>query len=334
MSSSEADRPATQWPDSGAEVPLQPVSRLIYASVSLVDGPVLDEMRGIRDHAVLHNQAEGIRVALLHMNGWFVEWIEGPEAAIQKLLNRVSQDSRHQGLRVIHRSFGRPRLFKPWIGTIVQSGERRDAFGLRVFELQDRFESGEQLEPASVWLNLCSPPATNMRVPIGGYPRVMLLSARGAKVFDLLQWLAQTGSFELVRRRFAGAAADAPDVESDLLDLPGQGPKGVRLIANARKGLAMGMTHAFLPDYAAVVLLLDDDARANQRIIDRVLSACRQVHHLPTIVGLGTHEELTKDLVEQVERQGLAWRAARTRMLRPDLEDYWASLQPVINTLE
>lgn len=334
MSASENDRPATQWPDSSAEVPLQPVSRLIYASVSLVDGPVLEEMRRIRDHAVVHNLAQGIRVALLYMNGWFVEWIEGPEAAIQALLNRVAQDRRHQGLRVIHNSFGRPRLFKPWIGAIVQSSERRDAFGLRVFALQDRFESGEQLEPASVWLNLCSPPATNMRTSLGGYPRVMLLSARGAKVFDLLQWLARTGSHELVRRRFAGAAADAPDVESDLLDLPEQGPKGLRLIANARKGLAMGMTHAFLPDYAAVVLLLSGEARANQRIVDRVLSACRQVHHVPTLVGLGTQEELTNDLMEQVERQGLAWRTARTHTTEPDLAGYWAALQPVLNALE
>lgn len=334
MSPSESDRPATQWPDSNGEVPLQPLSRLIYASMSLVDGPVLDEMRRIRDHAVVRNQERGIRVALLHMNGWFVEWIEGPEAAIQTLLNRVAQDHRHQGLRVIHRSFGRPRLFKPWIGAIVQSSERHDAFGLRVFALQDRFESGEQMEPASVWLNLCSPPTPDMRTPMGGFPRVMLLSARGAIGFDLLQWLARTRSLEMVRRRFAGAAADAPDVESDLLDLPDQGPRGMRLIVNARKGLAMGMTHAFLPDYAAVVLLLDRDATANQRIVDRVLSACRQVHHVPTIVGLGTRVELTSDLMEQVERQGMAWRDACTRSSQPDLAGYWAALQPVLNTIE
>jgi len=334
MSASEFDRPATQWPDSGSEVPLQPVARLIYASMSLVDGPVFDEMRRIRDHAVAHNQKQGIRVALLHMNGWFVEWIEGPESAIQDLINRVAQDARHHGLRVIHRSFGKPRLFKPWIGSIVQSTERRDAFGLRVFELQDRFDRGESMEPASVWLNLCSPPNTDMRVPIGGYPRVMLLPARGTKVFDLLQWLARNSQHNLVRRRFAGAAADAPDVESDYLDLPGQGLAGLRLIANARKGLAMGMTHAFLPDYAAVGLLLDDDATRNRRIIDRVLSACRQVHHVPVIVGLGTPEQLTPELLEQVERQGLAWRPAATRVAQPDMPDYWAALHPVLAKLE
>ncbi|PKO77371.1 MAG: hypothetical protein CVU21_08445 [Betaproteobacteria bacterium HGW-Betaproteobacteria-15] len=334
MSINESDQTITDWPDSGSEVPTLPVGRLVYASVCLVQAAVLDEMRRIRDHALAHNGPEGIRVALLYMSGWFVEWMEGPEGAIQALLQRVAQDPRHQGIKVIHRSVGRPRLFRPWIGSIVQTPERPDAFGLRVFEQLDRFESGQVVDPASVWLALCSPAVTAMPTPLGHYPRIMLLSARGARAFDLITWLARAQRQPLVRRRFAGAADDAPDVESDYLDLPALGRQGLRLIANARKGLAMGMTHAFLPDYTAVVVLLDQDAAANQRIIDRVLAACRQVHHLPTIVGLGTQAELSTDLMEQVERQGLAWRAARTLTGKPDLGDYWVALLPALNALE
>ncbi len=334
MPINEPDPFPTDWPDSGSEVSTQPVGRLIYASVCLVQGAVLDEMRRIRDHALAHNGPLGIRVALLHMSGWFVEWIEGPESAIQALLQRVVRDPRHRGLKVIHRSVGRPRLFRPWIGSIVQTPERHDAFGLRVFEQFDRFEAGEVLDPASVWLALCSPPVTTMPKPLGQYPRIMLLSARGARAFELLTWLAHEQRQPLVRRRFAGAAEDVPDVESDYLDLPAHGRQGLRLIANARKGLAMGMTHAFLPDYTAVVLLLDQDAATNQRIVDRVLSACRQVHHLPTILGLGTREQLTTELLEQVERQGLAWRTARTSTTAPELADYWAALLPALNALD
>jgi hypothetical protein len=334
MSINETDQTITDWPDSGSEVSTLPVARLIYASESLVQESVLDEMRRIRDHALANNGPQGIRVALLFMSGWFVEWMEGPEGAVQALVERVAQDPRHQGLKVIHRSVGRPRLFRPWIGSIVQTPERSDAFGLRVFEQLDRFEAGQVVDPASVWLALCSPAVTDMPAPLGQYPRIMLLSARGARAFELLTWLSRVQGQPLVRRRFAGGVDDAPDVESDYLDLPAHGRRGLRLIANARKGLAMGMTHAFLPDYAAVAVLFDKDAVANQRIVDRVLSACRQVHHVPTIVGLGTHEELTNDLMEQVERQGLAWRAARTRTAEPDLADYWTALHPVLDRLD
>lgn len=333
MTIPEAERPSTHWPDSDAEVPLQSVSRLIYASLSKVDGAVLDEMRRIRDHAVVHNRAADLRVALLHMSGWFVEWIEGPEPGIRALLDRVAQDTRHQGLQVVHRSQGRPRLFKPWIGSIVQGDEGPTAFARRLFALQDRQVRDAGLEPASVWLRLCSPAAADMPVPDGVFPRAMLLSAQGAQAFDLLQTMASELGRPLVRRRFAGAADEVRDVESDYLDLPAVGQAGWRLIANARKGLAMGMAHAFLPDHAAVVVLMGQDTERNQLIVEKVLSACRQVHHAPVIIALGTHETVRPDLQELVERQGLPWLSALTPLRRPEAMDLWAALEPVLASI-
>jgi len=333
MPAAENDRLPTHWPDNGAEVPLQAVSRLIYASLSNVDGPVLDEMRRIRDHAVLNNQPAGLRVALLHMSGWFVEWIEGTAPGIRALLDRVAQDTRHQGLRVLHESVGKPRLFRPWIGSIVQGGEGSGAFARRLFALEDSLHRGGATEPASVWLRLCSPAAPDMPVPDGLFPRAMLLSAQGSTAFDLLTALAAQLRRPLVRRRFAGAADEVRDVESDYLDLPAVGQAGWRVIANARKGLAMGMAHAFLPDHAAVVLLMSADPARNAHLIERVLLACRQVHHVPVIVGLGTHDTVTPDLQELVERQGLPWMSAISPQRQPEPLDLWGALQPVLARL-
>lgn len=334
MSTSENDRSLTHWPDNGSEVPLQAVSRLIYASLSNVDGSVLDEMRRIRDHAVRNNEPAGLRVALLHMSGWFVEWIEGSAPGIRALLDRVAQDTRHQGLRVLHESVGKPRLFRPWIGAIVQGGEGSGAFARRLFALEDSLRHGGAAEPASVWLRLCSPAAFDMPVPDGLFPRAMLLSAQGTRAFDLLTALAARLRRPLVRRRFAGAADEVRDVESDYLDLPALGPSGWRLIANARKGLAMGVAHAFLPDHVVVVVVLGDDPARNAHLIERVLLACRQVHHVPVIVGLGTHDTVTPDLQELVERQGLAWLPAISPLRRPEPLDLWAALEPVLAGLD
>jgi len=333
MSSADSDRISTFWPDGSGEVPLQPVSRLIYASMSLVQGSHLDEMQRIREHAEARNQQHGLRVALLSMSGWFVEWIEGADEAVQALIQRVVRDPRHHGLKVIHRSVGRPRLFMPWSGAIVQSPERTDAFGLRVFELLERHERGESLEPASIWLTLCSPPMADMPAPLGSYPRVMLLSARGSRAFELLTWLAAKHRQPLVRRRFTGSMADVRDVESDYLDIPGPGGSGLRLIANARKALAMGMTHAFLPDYGAVVLLLDADPALNHHLADRVVEACRQVHHCPLILCVGAPGVTDDALRERVERQGLAWLGAPTASDDPGLTDLWAALAPALQRL-
>jgi len=338
MPVSEFERSATQWPDSFSELPTQPVGRLIYASLSQVAGPVLDEMRRIRDHALVHNGSDGIRVALLHMCGWFVEWMEGPPEALERLVQRLAQDTRHHSLKVIHRSEGRARLLRPWIGSVVQTRESSSSFAQRVLFLKNQQARGIEMEPASVWLALCSPlpehvePGRHHR----DYPRVMLVAARGTRSFDLLNWLYQENGGELVRRRFAGSTEDALDVASDYLDLPNLKPHGMRLIANARKGVAMGMMHAFLPDYGAVVVLLDADPARNERIVNRLVHACHQVHRAPVLIGLGPAAWMSSSLKDQVERQGLPWRDAPIPLdfHAVQLSDYWAALQPNLHSLD
>ena len=334
MSMKESESAATHWPDGDAEVPAGPVLRVIYVSRSEVRGAVLDEMRRIRDQALVNNRAHGLRVALLNMNGWFVQWIEGPQEGVDELLARVSGDERHHSLLVIHRSEGCPRLFRPWIGSIVQSAESDRQVHLRVRARYERHTKGETGEPSVAWLQLCAPPAPDMPRPLGRNPVAMLLSAQGAHAFALLDWLAVKEQRLLVRRRFAGGADDAPDVESDYVDLPASGPRGLRLVANARKGLAMGMTHAFLPDFAAVVVLLDGSVGRNQRLVERVLTACRQTHHSPLIVGLGGSDQVTTELQELVERQGMPWVAAVAPGEAHGPAELWAALEPVLMQLD
>lgn len=333
MSSIESERATTYWPDGDAEVPTGPLARVVYVSRSEVQGPVLEEMRRIRDRAVVNNWAHGIRVALMSMNGWFVQWFEGQKEGVEGLLHRVSGDSRHRGVTVIHRSEGQPRLFRPWIGSIVQSTESDRMLDLRVQTQLERYKRGDVVEPSAVWLHLSAPPAPDMPRPHGHNPRVMVLSAQGAWAFNFLEWLTLREQRTLVRRRFAGSVDDAPDVESDYADFPEVGPRGVRLVANARKGLAMGMTHAFLPDYAAVVLMLDGSEGRNQRLVERVLAACRQVHHNPLIIGLGGHGQASPDLSEQLQRQGVPWVAALTPGEEPDQAQLWDALKPVLERL-
>ncbi|MFC3684857.1 BLUF domain-containing protein [Hydrogenophaga luteola] len=336
MSSVPQDPDNTDWPDSGSEPSRQDLGRLIYASICQVDGPVLDEMRRIRDHAVVNNQAHNIRVALMHRCGWFVEWIEGPPDGIRALMERVALDPRHRSLRVVHESLGKPRLFKPWIGSIAEATESTGEFARRVMALHERHQKGKGYEPASVWRSLCSPLPGHVEVAAaseGSYQRVMLMSAARTDAFDLLRWLATREKRGVVHRRFAGAARDALDVESDYLDLPQQAAAGRRLIANARKGLAMGMTHAFLPDYAALVIVLDTDAERNEHLLDRLLRACQHVAHQPVIVGLGADSWFSDSLRSATEARGLRWVEARTGDRAHDMATLWWALKRVLDAL-
>ncbi len=312
---------------------MRQVDRLIYASVSQVEGSVLDEMRRIRDHAVRNNEPHGLRVALLHMGGHFVEWIEGPAQAIDDLMGRVTRDWRHRSVKVIHRSTGQSRLKRPWIGAIVQATEGSGDFDARLNALQRRHEAGDAIEPARVWLNLCSPPAFDMPSAGEDFTRVMMLSSHRTDAFDLLQWLAEAYGRRLVRRRFAASAEDVPDVGSDYLDLPGLGHSGTRLIAHARRGLAMGVAHAFIPDHEAVALLLDEDAEANVRLVDKLLGVCSEVKHEPVIIGIGSRAAVSDGLQRRVQAEGLSWVDLTCDWQRPRPSDVWALLEPVLDRL-
>jgi len=334
MESDTTESQPSDWPDSDNIPADVPVLRVIYISISRLHGPVLAEMRRIRDQAGRRNGPEGIRVALLHKSGYFVQWAEGPAAAVDQLLERVSGDSRHHGLQVLHRSLGRRRLFRPWIGAIVQSDEVPPVMAARVQRMLQRFEGGFTREPAEVWASLCAPPQPDMPRPGGAGLRVMLLSARGRHSFDLLRWVAEHYRRPIVSRRFAAAADDVPDVASDYLDLPHDDmPGGLRLVAHARQSLGMGVAHAFLPDHGAVVIRLDSEIERNRQLLDRLMGVCDQVQHRLPIVGLGSPQSGQDELARQARGMGHEWLEATVPAgLVPEAR-HWACLAPVLSRL-
>ncbi len=334
MESDTTESQPGDWPDSDGTPADVPVLRVIYTSISRLQGPVLAEMRLIRDQAGRRNGPEGIRVALLFKSGYFVQWAEGPPAAVDQLLDRVAGDPRHHRLQVLHRSLGRRRLFRPWIGAIVQSDEPPAVMAARVQRMLKRPEQVATREPAEVWASLCSPPQPDMPRPGGAGLRVMLLSARGRHSFDLLRWVADHYRRPIVSRRFAAAADDVPDVASDYIDLPHDDmPGGLRLVAHARQSLAMGVAHAFLPDHGAVVIRLDGELERNRQLVDRLMGVCDQVQHRLPIVGLGSLNSGQDELARRVRDMGHEWLEATVPAGLVSEARHWACLTPVLSRL-
>lgn len=335
MESDTNDSPPGECPDGHGAPSEEPVLRVIYSSISRLYGPVLAEMRRIRDQASRHNGPDGIRVALLHKSGYFVQWAEGPPVAVERLLERVTTDTRHHGLRVLHRSLGRRRLFMPWIGAIVQSDEVPAVMAARIRRMTQALNDDRLgKEPAQVWAWLCAPPQPDMPRPGGAGLRVMLLSARGRHSFDLLRWVAEHYRRPIVSRRFAAAADDVPDVASDYLDLPHDDmPGGLRLVAHARHSLTMGVAHAFLPDHRAVVIRLDDDIERNRQLLGRLIGVCEQVQHRLPILGLGHPHSGQDILAAQARAMGHEWMDVTVPPGLASEADHWAYLSSALRQL-
>ncbi len=73
---------------------------LLYTSQALIpDTPA--EHDAILQSCHRNNAAAGLTGFLVREGGHFIQYLEGPEAAIRATLNRIACDPRHTGLRVL-----------------------------------------------------------------------------------------------------------------------------------------------------------------------------------------------------------------------------------------
>src|SRR5437588_13114054 len=90
------------------------VTRVLRASLSRVNGSVMDELFAAREKAVVTEPVEGLHGSLMYSSGWFLLWLEGSDEAVDKVLKRSSKKLRlHTAPRIIHRSRGPAMLTEP-----------------------------------------------------------------------------------------------------------------------------------------------------------------------------------------------------------------------------
>jgi hypothetical protein len=109
--------------------------QLTYVSSSAlpVSTSQLDEIVAVSRR---NNTANGITGMLLHVDGSFLQILEGPAAAVEATYARIDRDPRHRGLLVIHRTDITQRAFKDW-SMGFQRLSRADAPDVAwIFELQ------------------------------------------------------------------------------------------------------------------------------------------------------------------------------------------------------
>jgi hypothetical protein len=96
---------------------------IAYTSLAALD---LDErqLREIYDSARNLNGLDGISGLLIFNGTHFLQWIEGPPAAIDDLVERLRRDPRHDALEVRDERYSDERLFGHWAMELVQARGR------------------------------------------------------------------------------------------------------------------------------------------------------------------------------------------------------------------
>lgn len=263
--------------------------RLIYVSLSNVEGSVFEQMLRIRERALARNLANKVNVALLYQSGWFIEWMEGPPSGIRAVMERVARDTRHRQITVVHSSRGPRRLTQPWSMAIKQTGDRQSNFAPRAFAFREQYLDNVATDPISVWRKLSFPilgPTSTGRAERFECQRVMMCAAIGAQSFDVVQWLGERYRRTVVNQRCAGDRGG--DVAMSYADLAIPVNAVVRrVVAVARNGLQIGVIQALLPEYSHFIALLSGKAKHDAEMVESLMSSCSTLGCRPVIVGVG-----------------------------------------------
>jgi Sensors of blue-light using FAD len=86
---------------------------IIYVSLASRDLPA-EELAQLLDKARAHNASQGITGMMIYHRREFMQLLEGEQATVQALYDRIAGDTRHQQLRKIWDGPIRERGFSDW----------------------------------------------------------------------------------------------------------------------------------------------------------------------------------------------------------------------------
>ena len=91
--------------------------KIVYCSKNYIEGAPGDrdsEILQILSTARANNGRQAVTGALLFNSGYFAQVLEGPQAAIERLFEKIQRDSRHGEVTVLESGKAKARSFPDW----------------------------------------------------------------------------------------------------------------------------------------------------------------------------------------------------------------------------
>jgi hypothetical protein len=282
------------------------ITRVICASMSLVNGSVMDELFRIRNRACDDTaRVPGVRGALLYGSGWFVFWLEGEQGAVEAMLRRAAADPRNAHQKIVHRSRGPAMLTETMTLASTQGADAPEAFARRIYRAKGDFDAGRVREPLELWCELSAPcsftRATGM--PVMPDQHVGIVAAADSGPIDALRKLGERYGSKVVYQRFASSKRLSADVGCAYVDVPsGQRVRRIQLLS--RRALGYRIVRHSLSGLDALLMMLGTRPQPALELASGVASLMDELPRPPAICFL-TPDRAIGDTVGAVLRRGM-----------------------------
>ncbi|MBC7609278.1 MAG: BLUF domain-containing protein [Polaromonas sp.] len=261
------------------------VLRVICASVSMVDGSVMEELLAMREQVSAFNIAVGVRSALLHSSGWFFQWYEGSVEGVNKALRVAQADPRHGRMQTLHRSVGPATLDEPLQIATTHSADKPTDLARRLFRLKQGQALEGTAQPHELWMQLVAPPGlmgSETAESALVQRHVVAVTSGNSGAVDLVRSIGQRAGAHVTYQRFASGAPKAADVGAVYVDLPGSFHV-MRLQALSRRSLSHPMVRLMLRDVQCVLLLLGEHVDSSRALAGDVGTLLQRLALRPSL---------------------------------------------------
>lgn len=134
------------------------LKQLVYisqAAYPMSKGELLD----LLTQAKANNARIDVTGSLFYNGGWFMQVLEGPEAALAKLVARIENDPRHKDFRLLYNEPAQFRTFVRWSMNMTNLEERQTDKYDELVDVIEAAKTGRRIDalsPAVVLLRLFS----------------------------------------------------------------------------------------------------------------------------------------------------------------------------------
>lgn len=128
--------------------------RIAYLSVA-VEKFSSDDLLNLLKKARAFNQSQNITGILIYREGVFFQILEGPQKAVDDLMDKIDQDPRHEGTKIVYRHFDTDRIFQDdWYMAYRDFNEYDEDLQHRISDLIEEQQKGETIEDKEMLVKL------------------------------------------------------------------------------------------------------------------------------------------------------------------------------------
>ncbi len=154
------------------------------------------ELRHLLEQARARNAHEGLTGLLVYHDGCFVQWLEGPAKAVERVWQSILRDPRHTEIEALPTPWSPVRLFPDWHMHLASSDHpaaESDAVPVELLALQTLSQHGDIapdfMQGVAFWRSLPSPDEMALVLCRGDEPEVHRLRDRVLQQRPLLSAL-------------------------------------------------------------------------------------------------------------------------------------------------